>query len=337
MRHRFAVKLFSSYALLVVVNAVVAELLITRFTAEEQRREIEESLAGQAALLADAVRSGLESGGDAALERRVEQLGAATGSRLTVVATDGRVLADSAERAATMENHLARAEFVEAAQEGRGVDERTSATTGQRTLYVCVAVPGPRERLGFVRAALPLPTVEARRRWLRGLVLLGVLAGTVVALLIAWLVASRLTRPIAALTGAARALADGAPHAVIVRGGDDELGELARSFERMSARLQERLRDLESERAKLAVVLEGLAEGVLAVDARERLLHCNAAARRMLDLPPAAGLLRPLVELVRTPELVAARRLEGGTPEVDGVRSREVRHRAEEQIGRAHV
>ncbi|MBM4016373.1 MAG: PAS domain-containing protein, partial [Planctomycetes bacterium] len=137
---------------------------------------------------------------------------------------------------------------------------------------------------------------------------------------------------IAALTAAARALADGAPQAVIVRGGgDDELGELARSFERMSARLRERLSDLESERAKLAVVLEGLAEGVLAVDAQERLLHCNAAARRMLGLPPAAGLLRPLVELVRTPELVAALRLEGGTPEVDGARSREVRHRSDER------
>ncbi|MBM4015613.1 MAG: hypothetical protein FJ293_11705, partial [Planctomycetes bacterium] len=174
MRRRFAVKLFCSYALLVAVNAVVAELLISRFAAEDQRREIEDSLAGQAVLLADAARAGLESGGDATLERRVEQLGAATGSRLTVVAGDGRVLADSAERAATMENHLTRPEFVQAARDGRGIDERTSATTGQQTLYVCIAVPGPRARLGFVRAALPLPTVAARRDRLRGPILGGV-------------------------------------------------------------------------------------------------------------------------------------------------------------------
>jgi two-component system phosphate regulon sensor histidine kinase PhoR len=331
LRHRFAIRLFFSYALLVVVNAVVAELLVSRLAAEEQRREIEETLAGQAALLADGVRADLEAAGDPTLDRRIEQLAAITGSRLTVTRADGRVVADSAERASTMENQLGRPEFLAAAREGRGVDERVSTTTGQRTVFVCYAVPGPRERLGFVRAALPIPTLEARRDRLRGLVFGGLLAGIAIALVVAWWVTRRFSRPIAALTAAARAAADGAPLLAPLHSSDDELGELARSLERMSGRQQERLRDLESERAKLAVVLDGLAEGVLAVDAQERLLHCNAAARRMLELPPSEGLLRPLVELVRTPELVAALRLEGGEIDVDGARSREVRHRAEER------
>ncbi|MSR46366.1 MAG: HAMP domain-containing protein [Planctomycetes bacterium] len=197
-----------------------------------------------------------------------------------------------------------------------------------------------------MRAALPLPDLDARRDSLRSAILAGVAAGTAVALVIALFVARRLTHPITALTRAATALAEGESgvslsehgsdharfdqgslgHGSLDQGSNDELGELARSFDRMSLRLRERLHDLESERAKLAVVLEGLAEGVLAVDPQERLLHCNAAARRMLGLPASAAVGRPLVELLRAPEFIAALRLEGGEVRPDGAHSREVRH-----------
>ncbi len=310
MRSRFLFKLFASYVFFVLVNALVAEFLVSRWIARHERVEIFESLAGQAALLADAVRPALGAAADGSLERRIESLAAATGSRLTVVAADGTVLADSAERHESMQNHLARKEFAEAVAKGSGSDERTSVTTGQPTLYYCLAVAGGESRLGFVRVALPLPGIEARLDRLRSTVLAGVLVGTAVALALAVVVARRLTRPVAALTEAAAALATGDLEIEIPVTSRDELGELARAFEHMSARLRERLADLERERSKLAVVLESMTEGVVAVDGDERLLHCNAAARAMLGIGSGAAIGRPLVELVRAPELVAALRVD---------------------------
>jgi len=322
VRSRFVARLFASYALLVVANALLAEFLVARFAREEQRREIEESLAAQVTLLGEVARPLLDS---PSLELRVEELGAATGSRFTVTDAGGRVLADSVEHSATMENHFDRAEFRGALVSGFGTDERVSKTTGTATLYVCRVIPGAEGRLGFARAALPLPGIEARRARLRASVWAGVAIGSAAALLLAWWVAGRIARPVAALTRAAAALAEGDVDVAIDHRGRDEIGDLARAFERMAARLRERLGDLDRERGKLAVVLDGVAEGVVAVDAQERLLHCNAAARAMLGLGDAPAIGRPLVELLRAPELVEALRLDDDGGRDGGPRGREVR------------
>jgi len=70
-----------------------------------------------------------------------------------------------------------------------------------------------------------------------------------------------------------------------------------------AARLAGRVSELEIDRARMAAVLAGMVEGVLAVDADGRLRLANDAARRMLNLD--SGLLgRHYVEAVRQPNIV---------------------------------
>ena len=71
-----------------------------------------------------------------------------------------------------------------------------------------------------------------------------------------------------------------------------------------AARLAGRVSQLEIDRARMAAVLSGMVEGVLAVDADGRLRLANDAARRMLNLE--SGLLgRHYVEAVRQPNIVS--------------------------------
>ena len=70
-----------------------------------------------------------------------------------------------------------------------------------------------------------------------------------------------------------------------------------------AARLAGRVSELEVDRARMAAVLSGMVEGVLAVDGDGRLRVANDAARRMLNLD--GGLLgRHYVETVRQPNIV---------------------------------
>jgi two-component system phosphate regulon sensor histidine kinase PhoR len=81
------------------------------------------------------------------------------------------------------------------------------------------------------------------------------------------------------------------------------------------ARLTGRVSELEIGRARMAAVLSGMVEGVLAVDADGRLRLANDAAQRMLKLD--SGLLgRHYVEAVRQPDIVAQldAALKGGQP-----------------------
>jgi len=309
VRSRFLGKLFASYALVVVMGGVLVGAFAFHWTEQSERGAIEESLAAQAWLLADGVTPALKAAAapgfdGAALEARVAALRVLTGSRLTAIDPAGRVLADSHEDPATMENHAGRPEVVAALRTGRGSNERVSATTGQRTLYVAVSVRDGAALLGFARAALPVPALEQQYARLRDGVVAGVAAGSVLALVVAALFARRLTRPLASMTEAAAALAEGDDAPAIAHSSSDEMGDLARAFNRMAAQLRERLKLLEQEREKLETVFESMTEGVVAVDQDERLLHLNQAARAMLGIAPVAPRGRALVEVIRQPELV---------------------------------
>ena len=75
------------------------------------------------------------------------------GARITFIASDGTVLADS-EDIEVNENHLDRDEVVQAAEDGEGYSVRRSSTVGTDYVYYCRAY-GSGDGRYFVRIALP--------------------------------------------------------------------------------------------------------------------------------------------------------------------------------------
>jgi len=96
----------------------------------ELQTEHLEDVAASLALIVDA------TGGP--LQETVADLGADTGLRITLIAKDGTVLADSDEDPDAMEDHGNRPEVVEALAGRRGQDIRRSDTQGVERLYVAV-------------------------------------------------------------------------------------------------------------------------------------------------------------------------------------------------------
>jgi two-component system phosphate regulon sensor histidine kinase PhoR len=83
----------------------------------------------------------------------------------------------------------------------------------------------------------------------------------------------------------------------------DETGTLARALNSLADRLRDRLVALERERAKVGAILDGMVEGVVAVDQRDHVILLNERARAMLGVPPGADLDRPFLEVIRNAEL----------------------------------
>src|SRR6185436_14215070 len=88
-------------------------------------------------------------------------------------------------------------------------------------------------------------------------------------------------------------------------GSPDEIGTLGRSLNVMAARLREKIDDLAREQGKVGAILDGMVEGVIAVDGHDRIVLTNARARAMLGLGPDRGGLRPFLEVIRNAELHA--------------------------------
>ena len=85
--------------------------------------------------------------------------------------------------------------------------------------------------------------------------------------------------------------------------GDDDLGELARSLQRIAPQIRELVETLKLESARREAILASMLEGVLAVDQDMRVMLCNSSFARTLGVRPPVHPGTPLVELVRDPGL----------------------------------
>ena len=82
------------------------------------------------------------------------------------------------------------------------------------------------------------------------------------------------------------------------------LGNLMRSFNRMTERLEDKVSRLEEDRQQLRTILSGMVEGVVALDANQRVLFVNDRALILLDLQAHALEGKRLWELVRNREMM---------------------------------
>jgi two-component system phosphate regulon sensor histidine kinase PhoR len=117
-------------------------------------------------------------------------------------------------------------------------------------------------------------------------------------LLLAW----RWMRLLSDVSGGLEALRRGRRAHVVRAARAWPIGRLVRAFNAAAADVSGRIDRLEQDRQQLIVVLEAMAEAVIAVDIRNRLLFANAGANRLFGLDPAfVGRLIP--ELIRSPQV----------------------------------
>jgi two-component system, OmpR family, phosphate regulon sensor histidine kinase PhoR len=242
---------------------------------------------------------------------------AASGARVTVITSEGRVLADSQSDAQTMENHAGRPEIRDALAKGDGQSIRHSVTINRDLLYYAVRLTagGPPVVLRF---ALPLQTVDEelagfrRRLWLASMMML--LITGIASMLISRSFSSRVER----LQLFSLRVAEGDFRPIEADRSGDALEALATSLNQTAARLDRTIRTLTEERNLSSAILGSMVEGVAVVNAFERLLFANQGFADILglDVPPQSG--SALVEIVRQTELLeAVREVLKGQPRVE--------------------
>ncbi|MBW3541841.1 MAG: HAMP domain-containing protein [Planctomycetes bacterium] len=311
LKSRLFWKLFLVY---VVLTAVVAGTFVAILAGRQRdlvRQQLLRRLRDTAFVLRSEARGAFPSG-ERDLQRRLQVIGAHTGTRLTLIAADGRVLGDSAANAESMENHLDRPEVQRArlADEGIGISERSSSTLELPMLYYALRIGDQNEPLGFVRVAMEMADVEDQVGHVKRLIWATAAAACVAALVVTWWLIGRVTRPLTTLTAAAQGMAEGELDQTVAIHRRDELGQLATAFNAMSRELARRVeelegksRQLEENSQRLETVLGGMVEGVIAIDARERVLFANQAARRMFGHRDGELVGRPIWEAIRIPAL----------------------------------
>jgi two-component system, OmpR family, phosphate regulon sensor histidine kinase PhoR len=88
-------------------------------------------------------------------------------------------------------------------------------------------------------------------------------------------------------------------------GETNEERRIIRSFNRFAHRQRDVIAALELDKNRLKAVLEGMAEGVIALDGRQNLLFANGMAGQMFGFASNGSAGRPIYELTRHPRLLS--------------------------------
>jgi len=307
VRRSIARKLTLTLVGFVAATTLLAGLFLNRALEGFAVETLESRLAGTGRLLHQGAR-GLLARGAPPAEVRAWAVEAArpTETRVTLIAIDGRVLGDSEVAVADLgrvENHAGRPEVREALAGRIGRDLRTSATVGTPLLYVALPVHDGGRLVGVLRLALPLSVVSASWAAVHRVMLWGGLVALAVAFAIGLFVARRVTRPVVEMQAIARRMSEGDFTARAPERSPDEIGTLGRALNAMAAGLREKIQDLEQEQAKATAILDGMVEGVIAVDGRDAILLINERARAMFGLGAERREGKPFLEVVRNADL----------------------------------
>lgn len=243
---------------------------------------------------------------------------AASGVRVTVIATDGTVLADSQSDPQTMENHAGRPEIAQAMAEGSGRSIRHSVTVNRELLYYAVRQQSAAGKAVVLRFAEPEETVGQVLGPFRKSLGLASLAILLVAGGLILLVSRNFSERIERLTAFSQRVAEGDFRTQASDGTGDALDRLSHSLNQTAARLDRTIHTLTEERNLSSAILGSMVEGVLVVNGAERVVFANQSFAEILGLKmppqPASG----LVEVVRQTELIeAARKVLAGEPRVE--------------------
>ena len=300
MRAKLFWKLGLTYLALLVLALFALDFYATRVFRSDALRAVDDQLASVESA-ARAHPPDIQN--PAALQEWVQSTSGG-GARVTVVASDGTVLADSAADPAKMENHANRPEVQSAIANGAGKDVRQSATLGRALVYRAYRFEPPSGAPVVIRFALPLAQVnesiaEFRRRLLLASLAMLVLGGG------ASLIYSRgFSARIERLKDFSHRVASGDFQPLPSDDTEDELTDLARALNETAAHLDRTIRTLTGERNQSSAILRSMIEGVAVIDSKERVVFCNRAFAEILNIDAARCEGRPLVELVRQADLL---------------------------------
>ena len=255
-----------------------------------------------ARLVGEIVGPALRAGqGMSDIDPVVDRLGREIGTRVTIIAADGTVLGDSGVAGVPSENHGRRPEVSEASATGTGRAERTSATIGEKFLYIAVALPDPPGSVA--RLAEPIAEVDAAVWRIQRGVVVAALTAALLAAGIAVSIGGRIAKPLDDLRRQARAVTYGQLDASVQPDGTREIGELGRAFNAMTSELRRLVSEIQQSRSRLEAVLTSLTDGVVITDGEGVVVQLNRAAASMLTTDPHEAVGQPFVLVSRDHEL----------------------------------
>ncbi|MEC2221974.1 MULTISPECIES: two-component system histidine kinase PnpS [Heyndrickxia] len=206
--------------------------------------------------------------------------------RITIIDTNGKVLADSDDNPAKMENHANRPEFRQVIRKHKASGEsiRFSHTLGYNMMYVANPVKENGKVIAVIRTSIALNRIDAV---LKGLWFSLGLAMAVAFLISGWIsyvLARKFTRPIEASIEVSNRLIEKDYDSRVRVNASGELRQLTKAINNLAHNLKQQMNEIDENEQQLTAVLENMDSGVMLIQTSGRIMLVNRAMEEMTGL-----------------------------------------------------
>jgi Signal transduction histidine kinase len=281
MKHSLFSKIFGSYVLIVLLLSTL--ILVSSFRVF--KNFYISSVTDELKILGNALESEvtpyLEEKRFQALDVLVKDLGRKIKIRITVIEPQGIVLADSQKDPKLMENHRNRPEIIQALTNGVGSFSRYSTTIKEDLLYVALPVREDGKTVGIIRLSVPLKNLHNLLAALQKEILKSELVIIVICLIGAFIFLKNLTRSIKKVNIAFQKVASGDFATKVFLKRNDEVKQLADSFNLMTDQIKTLFGELSFQKDNLNSIFASIQEGFAVLDEKGRIILSNESFKKI--------------------------------------------------------
>ncbi|MED4687357.1 cell wall metabolism sensor histidine kinase WalK [Peribacillus frigoritolerans] len=170
--------------------------------------------------------------------------------------------------------------------------------TGRRLWVLSTPIEANGEVIGAVYVIAEMENVFEQMDEINSIFMTGTAIALVITAILGILLARTITRPMSDMRKQALVMAKGNFSRKVRVYGDDEIGQLAVTFNNLTKKLQESQSSTEGERRKLSSVLANMTDGVISTDRRGRVNLINEPAAQLLNVSSETVMNQPIIEVL---------------------------------------
>lgn len=305
-------KLIIIYVLLILVAMQLIGVYFVRTLDSYFKHDFSDSRSKQAYLLAEYVEpylSALQEGKHNENARNysdlndvVNNLFALSNMEIQVIDANGVVLSTSSVSHQNIVGKKNPQQEVSLALQGIRDNERIfTDIDGVRKMVIAKPIGSGAKVIGAVYIVASMEDLYETVNLINRIFISGTLIALALTAVLGVFLAHTITNPIKEITKQVTRVAEGNFNQHVGVLGEDEIGQLAKTFNFMMDRLKEALSLNEEEREKLSSILLNMSDGVIATDDQDRVILMNHRAAQMLQLKDIEYENRKLAEILGVP------------------------------------
>lgn len=277
-------RLLTNFIFVLLISAVVSGALAYSFIKTSYLTSKEEKLMSNINLIMNSLDKMDINYTEKSFYKLSQELSNQTNSRVTFITSDGRVLADSINNSIIFKDFKVMPEYKYAIKGDRQIVQRYSLEVGKKYSYLAM----PPIKLGnldvIVRLGEDFEEIDVIIETFLSYAFMSTFIGLVFAIIVGYISAGRIVKPVKELTEASKIITDGNLDKRVYIDTNDEIQDLSMSFNRMINKLNYTIGELKDKNTETDAILASMQEGLIAVNNEKKVILINDMARRIFTL-----------------------------------------------------